>query len=147
MTKLQSLAGLFTLRQTRKLNTLFAEAEGTSSATFTIGTEAANAINVAVQLADTDGTAQASLQGVSVFLSDAATGIGIAATAPDGGVAIGTDGAILDATVAGKALWVQTEATGAFDIDITESGADTWYLVVQLPDGNQVVSGAITFAA
>jgi hypothetical protein len=147
---------IWTLRQAKSLNALGAEVETAidgvansqaTAADFTIGTEAANVINVAVELQDGDGTAVSSLQGVNVFLSDASTGIGLAATAPDGGWAIGTDGAILGAHDANKSAWVQTEADGTFDLDITESAGATWYMVVQLPDGKQVVSGAITFAA
>jgi len=139
--------GWFTMPQAKRLNAVLAEAVGAVSASFTIGTEAADVINVAVQLKNNQASDVAALQGVKAFLSDAATGIGIAATAPDGGIAIGTNGAILDATVAGKAIWVQTEADGSFDIDIEESGTDTFYLVVELPGGKQVVSEAITFAA
>jgi hypothetical protein len=147
ITKTQAVSG-WTLLQARWLNKLFGEVDSASagSASFTIGSEGA-AINVAVALEDGAGNALASLQGVNIFLSDAATGIGITATAPDGGIAIGTDGAIIDAAVAGKALWVQTEADGTFDIDITETGAATFYLVVQLPNGKQVVSDAIVFLA
>lgn len=147
ITKTQA-SSIWTLRQAKWINKLFGEiaAASAASASFTIGAEATNVINVAVALLDGAGTALASLHGVSVFLSDASTGIGIAATAPDGGIAIGTDGAILDATVADKALWAQSEADGTFDFDIEESGVATWYLVVQLPDGKQIVSDAITFA-
>jgi hypothetical protein len=140
---------IWTLRQAKSLNALGAEVETAidgvansqaTTADFTIGTEAADVINVAVELQDGDGTAVSSLQGVNV-------GIGLTATAPSGGWAIGTDGAILGAHDANKSAWVQTEADGTFDLDITEAAGATWYMVVQLPDGKQVVSGAITFAA
>ena len=113
---------------------------------FTIGAEAANAINVAVQVKDGEGNAIAQSFVFQAFLSDSAAGDGIVATAPDGGIAIGTDGNIIVADVANKVLTLQTEADGNVDITITESGADTFYLVVVL-NGVIYVSDAITFAA
>jgi hypothetical protein len=113
---------------------------------FTIGAEAANVINVALQLNDANGAAVAEAMNVQVFLSDNATGLDVTGTAPDGGIAIGTDGDIIGSLTANIALMLQSEADGDIDIDITESGTDTWYLVVVLPSGKHVVSGAITFA-
>jgi hypothetical protein len=115
-------------------------------ATFTIGTEAANVINVAVQL--TDGTDDiAAAANVRIYLSSVATGLDFEATGPDSW-AIGTDGSLLadggDSVIAGQ---VVSEADGDFDLDITKSGADTFYLVVVLPNGGIAVSGAITFDA
>lgn len=111
---------------------------------FTIGTEAANAINVALQLNDAAGVALATRAAVLAYLSDDANGDSIAGTAPDGNVAIGTDGVLIP-VVADKAFWLVSEADGDIDLDIGESGADTWYLVVVLPNGKLVVSSAITF--
>lgn len=110
-----------------------------SGVTFTIGTEAADVINVALDL----GTAQVST--VFAFLSDDADGIGIAAAAPSGGVAIGTDGKVIVARTAGLALDLQSADTGLLDLDITEAGAKSFYLVVVI-GGAQFVSEAITFA-
>lgn len=126
--------------------TAIAGASLITDASFVIGAETGDEINVAVQLLDglDDPITEAAI--VTVFLSDASTGIGITETAPDGDIAIGTNGAILGELVADKVFQVQTEATGAFDLDIGEAAAGTWYLVVVLPNGKQVVSGAITFA-
>lgn len=121
-------------------------ANAPKGATITVGAEASNVINVAVQLLDA-GDADLAVRGhVFAYLSDDANGDGIAASAASGGVAIGTDGAIIDEVVTDKMFLIQSEADGDFDLDITEVGADTWYLVVVLPDGSQVVSSAITFA-
>lgn len=117
-----------------------------ADAVFTIGDEATNVINVAVQLNDADDAAVTGAHSVFAYLSDSATGADIAATAPSGGVANGTDGFAVP-VVAGKAFQLVTDATGAIDIDIEEAGTDTFYLVVVLPSGALVVSGAITFAA
>lgn len=113
--------------------------------TITIGAEDTNSINVALQLRS-GGEDLAQVGIVEAYLSDAATGIGIAATAPDGDIAIGTDGAILGELVADKYFILQSEADGDIDLDIGETGADTFYLVVILPGGSIKVSDAITFA-
>jgi hypothetical protein len=112
--------------------------------TFTIGTEATNAINVAMQLTS-GGNDLSEIGYVTAFLSDSATGIGISGTAPATSVAIGTDGAIIKELTTKLAWILQSEADGDIDLTITETGGDTWYLVVVLPDGSQVVSDAITF--
>lgn len=114
-------------------------------ATFTVGAEAGNAITVAVQLADMNGNALANRGAVLLYLSDDANGDSIAGTAPDGGVAAGTDGLLIP-LVAGKCFLATSESDGDIDVVVTESGVDTWYLVAVLPHGELVVSGAITFA-
>lgn len=116
-------------------------------ATFVIGAEGSDIINVGIQLTDSQGAALAVAGHVRAYLSDSSAGVGIAATAPATSVAIGTDGAIIVADVAKLAWQLQSETDGDIDLDITETGTDTWYLVVVLPDGRQVVSSAITFAA
>ena len=115
-------------------------------ATMVVGTEAANAINVMIQLTDSQGADLAVIGHVRAYLSDAATGIGISGTAPATSVAVGTDGAIIVEDVTKLAWQLQSEADGDIDLTITETGVDTWYLVVVLPDGRQVISDAITFA-
>jgi len=116
-------------------------------ATVTIGAEATNVINVGIQLTDAKGEDLDEVVCVHAFLSDASTGIGISGTAPATSVAVGTDGAIIEENVTKLAWLLQSESDGDIDLDITETGADTWYLVIVLPDGTQVVSDAITFAA
>lgn len=112
---------------------------------FTIGSEAGNIINAGLQLNDAGGDALATRASVFAYLSDDANGDSIAATAPDGGWAIGTDG-LLVPVVTNKAAQLVSESDGDIDINITESGAGTWYLIVILPNGKLSASGAITFA-
>lgn len=118
-------------------------------ATLVAGSEDTNVVNVAIQLyADADGTIELdNVASVEIWISDAATGIGLAATAPDGGFAIGTDGDILAELVTSKFAIVQSEADGDIDIDVTESGTDTFYVALRVPaTGRVFVSGAATFA-
>ena len=68
-----------------------------------------------------------------------------AATAPDGHVAAGTEGGCIH-LVTDKVFLLNTNSAGVVDVDVIESGADTWYLVLVFPNGERVVSSAITFA-
>lgn len=117
------------------------------SVEFTVGAEAANSINVAIQLKDGAGDDMAVANAVWFYLSDDAGGDGVTATAPDGDIAVGTDGAILAEATADKVFLILSEADGDIDLDIGEAAGGTWYLVAVLPDGHISVSDAITFAA
>lgn len=116
-----------------------------NNASFVIGAETENVINVGIQLKDVgrDLTQRACIK---AYLSDDATGDSVAGTAPTT-VAIGTDGVIMP-LIAGKVFMLTSEADGDIDINITlSSGADTWYLVLVMPDGHLEISNAITFAS
>lgn len=114
-------------------------------ATITVGAEAANSINVAIQLFDGDQEI-GERACLFAYLSDDANGDSVAGTAPAGNVAIGADGVLIP-VVADKAFQLISEADGDIDLDIGETGADTWYLILVMPDGSLVASDAITFAA
>jgi hypothetical protein len=116
------------------------------SATITVGAENTNSINVAIQLLDGAGDALATRAGIMAYLSDDANGDSVAGTAPDGNVAIGTDGVLIP-VVADKAFYLISEADGDIDLDIGEAAGDTWYLILVMPSGELVASDAITFAA
>lgn len=125
----------------------FDNAGALAAASFTVGGEAANAINVAIQLKDAQGNDLAVHSSVFAYLSDDANGNSIVATAPDGGWAIGTDGLLIP-VVTSKAAHLTSEADGDIDVTITHAaGAKTCYLIVVLPNGKLTASGAITFAA
>lgn len=47
---------------------------------------------------------------------------------------------------AAKAFMLVSESDGDIDINVTEAGVATWYLVLVLPNGKLAASGAITFA-
>ncbi len=116
------------------------------TAAFVVGAEAANVVNVGIQLKDPSGANLAVRGSVLAYLATEIHGDVVAAAAPSGGVAIGADGLAIS-VVAGKAFQLVSEANGHIDLNITEAGAATWYLAVVLPDGRLAVSGAITFAA
>jgi hypothetical protein len=117
-----------------------------ATASFTIGTEAANVINVAVQLKNADGADLAVRTSLFAYLSDDANGDSVLTTAHSGGAAIGTDGLLIP-VVANKAFFLTSESDGDIDINITETGTKTAYLILRMPNGKLVASTAITHAA
>lgn len=118
--------------------------QAVSSVDFTIGAEATNVINVAMQFKDADGNNLEEAVCVGWYLSSNATGQGIA-TAHTSAPAIGTDGLLITelASLSGKLV---TEADGDADIDFTDTGAKTVYLNIVMPNGEIHTSGAITHA-
>ncbi len=129
-------------------NTLHAASvsDTVAGVSFVIGSESSNTINVGIQLEDADGNDVAAVGVVQAFLSDDSGGLGVAGTAPDTSVLIGTDGAIIVEYTTDIAWMLQSEADGDIDINIIETSVDTWFLVIVLANGTIVVSEAITFA-
>lgn len=115
-------------------------------ASFVIGAEAGNVINVGIQLKYDKSQADTVRRAVHAYLSDDANGDSIVATAPSGAVAIGTDGVLYDIGAAKKHFFLVSESDGDIDINITEAGVKTLYLVLVMPNGRLVPSTAITFA-
>lgn len=119
-----------------------------ASVSFTVGGEAGDVINVSIQLRNESAVVVQERSSILMYLSDDSNGDGITGTSPNGGMQIGTNGFELadigDFTE--RALWLQTSATGVVDIDIIETGVDTWFMVIVLPGGIIAVSAAITFA-
>lgn len=116
-----------------------------SGATIVVNAEGGNVINVAIQLEDADGVDLAVRGSIQAYLSDDANGDSIAASAPDGNVAVGTDGLSMP-MITDKFFQLVSEADGDIDLDIGESGTPTWYLILIMPNGFLIASEAITFA-
>jgi len=114
-------------------------------ATFVVGAEAGDAINVVVQLQDALGNDLAVRGAVLFYLASDAAGDAPHGTAPSAGIAIGTDGAMIEWTTNLSGLLI-SESDGDIDITLSEAGVATWYLVIVTADGRLWVSGAITFA-
>lgn len=117
----------------------------TLQVSYTIGTEATNAITVNVQVKDGNGGDLAERKALPYYLATNATGDTVATTAPNGGLAVGTDGQVIEWTANISGMYI-TESDGDCDIVITDSGTPTFYLVSVLPNGSLAVSDAITFA-
>jgi len=114
----------------------------------TVGAEATNAIIVAVAvLSGHTGTAFSSAIALPFYLSSDSAGQVLEA-GTDAAITAGTDGLVIlnggDSSVAGTLI---TETTGEMDLTITDTGADTYYVNVILPNGKVQTSGVVTFAA
>ncbi len=112
----------------------------------TPGAEATNVVNVAIiAKSDHNQNALAVPCAFDFYFSDASTGIGVVATAPSGTVAIGANGIVMDLTGAKKIFRGITTAAGLFDINITEAGAKTMYVIVIAPNGKLIPSTLLTW--
>lgn len=96
---------------------------------FAIAAGAANVTNVTISVTNKDGLVIPGVHALDVWLSDAATGIGLTATSASGTVqaksASGTD---LGALTAKKALRVLTLATGVYTLEITDTAKTGFYV-------------------
>ena len=122
------------------------DGEGVATVTIVAGAEAADVVNVVIQVLRNKGGDSQVAVALPWYLASDAAGLTPQAVAHDGGLAIGTDGALIE-TVANLSGILITEADGDCDIDITDAGAFTAYLVVVLPTGELVVSNVITHTA
>lgn len=116
------------------------------TSTFSIGAESSNVINVSLQLKDIFGVNLKARRIVRCWLSDASTGLGLIATAPNGSITA-TTGTVIDESGDKKALTLVSNTSGLVAFDINEStNKAPFYVAVQMPDGKLLVSGAIDFA-
>ena len=104
-------------------------------ATLTPAAGGSNVCNVTIQLKTGMGKALANANVVDVWLSDAATGLGITGTAASGTPAP-TTGTILGILTAKKAWRVASSATGGIVLEITDTAKTGFYVAV-------AVNGAI----
>lgn len=112
-------------------------------ATITLGTPAANARTVTVQLNDAIGTAVASAQTVKLHVFADAGGLAYATTGGSTGIADAGAGAIL-AVVAKKLFSARSNATGLIELTWTDTASEVAFLGVELPSGRTVFSAALT---
>lgn len=137
------IAGTAVAASAAELNVLDAALAG---ATIVVGAETANVINVAIQLKDAAGADLAARAALPFYLADDANGDTPSSAAPDGGIAIGTDGAMIEWAANLSGLLI-SESDGDIDINLTHAaGAKTCYLILVMPNGSLIASSAITFA-
>ena len=113
-------------------------------ATMTVGTESSDVINVAVQLTDRlNGSEISESVGLPWYLSSDSAGQ-VISSAPSGGIAIGTDGLLIEwaNNVSGLVI---CESDGDIDVNITETGDGYFYLNLIMPDGKKETSAIIDF--
>lgn len=110
---------------------------------FTVGTEAANAIAVSIQLKDLAGTNLAAKTLATVWISDTAAAAP-SGTPPDGTVSVSTGVRLKEDTT--KVLHrILSDATGVIALSIGESTAKSFYVNVVVGSG-PVASQVVTFA-
>jgi len=99
---------------------------------------------VTFQVNDVLGNAIAQVMDLDIYLSDAATGIGLTGTSASGGVTVPTSGAVLGILTAAKAFRVQTDATGKAIMQIIDSAKTGFYPVAALSDMGVTVGAQLT---
>lgn len=108
----------------------------------------ANLSNVSFQLQDVNGNAISSVFEFDLYLSDAATGIGLTGTTASGGIAaLAASGTILGVLTTAKALRVITNAAGLFVLVITDSAKTGFYPCAVAPSGAVQVGAQLTTAS
>lgn len=123
------------------------DANTVANFSFTIAPGAANVCEVAIALLDSADVAVAEPQPFTVWLSDAATGVGLTGTTASGTVtAKSASGAVFGTLTTKKALVVQPLATGVFTLEITDTAKTGFYVAVQSPCGQVQVSRVLTSA-
>jgi len=135
-------------RETLNLGELFMGNKSVQAKTYdvvmTVGTEAVDAIDVAVQLNTPEGKALSEIGVVDFYLSTDAVGAIPATTVPTGGLAAGAAGKTIESIVSLSGNLI-SNAAGLVNVVITDVGTPTFYLVIVLPMGGLVISDAITF--
>lgn len=116
-----------------------------ATVTFAAAAGAANVAEVTITIKDAAGVTLAGGRNLEVWLSDAATGLGITGTTASGTVtAKAASGSVLTALTAKKHLAVQTLATGVFILEITDAAKTGFYVAVKHPlTGAPVVSAQL----
>lgn len=135
----------FTIRERGKaaFSALFlAGKELVSNLVFTFAAGAANVGTIKIQAVNKDGNPIAGVFNFRVWLSDAATGIGLCVAVPSGTVqAKAASGTVLGVLTTKKVLDVTTLADGSFTLEITDAAKSLVYVAASNPTtGLAVVS-------
>lgn len=101
---------------------------------FSIAAAGANVSEVTLTLKDGHGNTVARALNIEIWLSDAATGLGITATTASGTVtAKASSGTVLSALTAKKHLIGQTKTDGTFILEITDTAKTGFYVAAKTP--------------
>lgn len=119
---------------------------GTTATTVTVGLSAGanNELVVTVTVKDSAGATVAAPHALELWLSDAATGIGLTGTSVSGSLVAST-GVLHTTLTAKKHFTIMTAATGIFAGTITDtSETATLYVAVKRPIGAGVIVSAVS---
>lgn len=148
MSQLQTENGGRPAFGTRKNTPYYRDANVAMDFTFSPAAGAANVCNVTITMLDR-GIAPAAIttgQPFNLWLSDAATGIGLTAVTASGTVTP-TTGTVFGTGTAKKMLQVQPDATGVVVLAITDTAKTGFYVCAQCPfTGQTIVSTVLTAA-
>jgi len=120
---------------------------GPANASFVVGVEGGNAINVAIQLKDAAGADLAVRGSMFAYLSNDANGDALVTNAPSGGTAIGTDGLLVPVT---PALTSALLVDGNLTIDAVPEKFKTTQTAAYVLNGvsyTKAATTALTFSA
>ena len=94
-----------------------------------------NETEVTISVTDIDGNALAGVWALDVWVSDAATGLGLTATTASGTVAAksASTGVDLGVLTAKKATRVTTNASGAYTVAIVDTAYTGFYVAASIP--------------
>lgn len=109
-----------------------------------IGAEAADVINVQIDITDADRGISGRPYTLTLWLSDDPQGLNYTTTAPDTSVTA-TTGALYDLDGNKKVFQAITDANGRLGIDINNTTAATWYLAYGNGFNQFTITSAITF--
>ena len=122
---------------------MFNNAAQIASIGFAPAAGAANVCDVVMTVKDKAGRTIKGPHELDIWLSDAATGLGITGTTASGTVtAKSASGTVLTALTAKKHIRAQTLATGLFTLEITDTAKTTFYVCAKI-DGLPVQVSAI----
>jgi hypothetical protein len=110
--------------------------------TITNAANGANVSNVTFQVKDGGGSNLAVVVPIDVWLSDAATGIGLTATTATGAVGAGSSGTDLGVLTTKKANRSLTDATGKYILSITDTNKTTFFPCCTIAGTGQISVGA-----
>ncbi len=97
---------------------------------------------VTFQFKDGAGNNLAACVPIDIWLSDAATGIGLTATTASGAVGAGASGTDFGALTAKKAIRSLTDATGKYILAITDTLKTGFFPCCSIPGTGQIAVGA-----
>lgn len=113
-------------------------------ATITVPTISSNTFAVTIQLLDYAGNDLTVPASVLCYVASDSAGLDSSDLTSEITITSGGDGSTF--VVLAKYAWqLISEADGDIAIDVTDTGTDTLYLVLVMPNGKLVVSGALAF--
>ena len=111
------------------------------NAVFTVTAENSDEGVVSIQLKDGNQNNLTEAAVVNLYISSLAGAVE-ATTGPDGAVVIDTNGVLINTIVTKKNYNFQSDSTGLFDVNITESGAKSFFVNLIHPVSGEIFSSA-----